>query len=59
MLPYIVLQLSTLGNLMTKKVIPQQLSEILSDFNADFLAVAQAQSCEFEGIERQISTVKS
>jgi hypothetical protein len=48
-----------LGTLMTKKVIPQQLSEILSDFNADFLAVAQAQSCEFEGIERQISTVKS
>jgi hypothetical protein len=58
-LPYIALQLSTLGTLMTKKVIPQQLGEVFNDFNAAFLAVAQAESCEFEAIEKQVSTVKS
>ncbi len=59
MLPYIVRQLTLLGTLMTKKVIPQQLGDVLNEFNATFLPVAQAESCRFEVMERQAAEIKS
>jgi hypothetical protein len=58
-LPYIVRQLSVLGTLMTKKVIPQQLGDVLTEFNSSFLPVAQAESCRFEVLERQVATFNS
>jgi hypothetical protein len=48
-----------LGLFMTKKVIPQQLGEVLSDFNASFLPIAQAESCAFEVLEIDVAAVKS
>ena len=57
-LPYIARQLSMLTSLMAKKAVPQQLGETLNDFSAAFLPVAQAESCEFETLERQIATVR-
>ena len=47
-----------LTSLMAKKAVPQQLGETLNDFSAAFLPVAQAESCEFEALERQIATVR-
>jgi RNA-binding protein YlmH len=54
-----VRQLTLLGTLMTKKVIPQQLGDVLNEFNATFLPVAQAESCRFEVMERQVAEIKS
>jgi hypothetical protein len=48
-----------LGTLMTKKVIPQQLGDVLSEFNAAFLPIAQAEACRFEVIENQVCTLNS
>ncbi len=44
-------QLTTLAHLMTKAVIPQQLREVLGNFDVAFLPIAQSQSCAFELIE--------
>jgi hypothetical protein len=54
-LPFIVEQLSFLGSLMTKKIIPQQLVEVLNDFNAAFLPISQAKSCIFEDLEKRFA----
>ena len=57
-LPYMARQLTMLTTLMAKKAIPQQLGEILNDFSAAFLPIAQAESCEFEALERQMAAVR-